>query len=101
MLSIVDNDNGATAFCKMLGFSSGKAAGTTKTAVTFKVDAMHVGRCGAGEKLHQCTVLGNKWGNTGMVGHRDATMAFSIWMIKINSTIVLGTLGGRAKLTPS
>ena len=55
-----DNHNGATTFCKRLGFSSGKMA---RTRVKFNVDAMPVGKCGAGQRLNQCNKGGHAWGN--------------------------------------
>ena len=54
-----DNDNGATAVCKLLGFKSGKRG---KTSAAFDVDAMPVGDCKPGEPLTKCTGGGNGWG---------------------------------------
>ena len=54
-----DNDNGATAFCKLLGFKSGSYQ---STRVKYDVDAMPVGDCKLGEELTKCTGGGNAWG---------------------------------------
>lgn len=68
-----DNNNGATAICRKLGFLSGKFyrrsysrydVQTRKfTANSIYKDAMPVGKCRAGEELHKCTGGGNAWGN--------------------------------------
>ena len=55
-----DNKDGATAFCKLLGFKNGKMA---ITKAKYNVDAMPVGICKAGEELTKCTGGGNAWGN--------------------------------------
>ena len=55
-----DNDTGATAVCKLLGFERGSY---TSTRAKYEVDAMPVGDCKAGEELTKCTGGGNAWGN--------------------------------------
>ena len=55
-----DNDNGATTFCKMLGFHKGTYKSTRNT---YDVDSMPVGECKPGEGLMKCTGGGNGWGN--------------------------------------
>ena len=55
-----DNNNGAAAVCKILGFSGGMLE-LTHTA--YSSDAMPVGNCNAGEALTSCTHGGNDWGN--------------------------------------
>jgi hypothetical protein len=53
-----DNDHGATAFCKLAGYSTGSAV---KTEIAFGVAAVRVGLCSAGDKLDACTGGQNKW----------------------------------------
>jgi hypothetical protein len=55
-----DNNDGATSFCKQLGFSSGVRG---KRGGTFNIDAMPVGKCKAGQRLNQCNAGGHAWGN--------------------------------------
>merc|ERR1712196_654130 len=57
-----DDDVGATAVCKALGFSSSTVGTVTKTKETFSVQAEKIGRCKAGEKLSECSAGGNSWG---------------------------------------
>ena len=55
-----ENHHGATTFCKQLGFASGTQS---RTRAKFKVDAMPVGKCAAGQKLNKCNQGGHAWGN--------------------------------------
>ena len=55
-----DNHHGATTFCKQLGFTSGTQS---RTRAKFKVDAMPVGKCNAGQKFNKCNQGGHAWGN--------------------------------------
>jgi hypothetical protein len=51
-----DNDEGATTFCKKLGYESGVRHHTRQT---FEVDSFEIGECGAGEALNACTLDNN------------------------------------------
>jgi len=55
-----DNNHGATAVCKALGFSGGERK---KTRSVYDRDAMPVGRCNAGQAVDQCTARNNAWGD--------------------------------------
>merc|ERR1711871_1203115 len=60
-----DDDIGATAVCKALGFGglSESTVGTvTKTKNPLPFQAERVGQCKAGERLSECSAGGNKWG---------------------------------------
>jgi hypothetical protein len=51
-----DNDEGATTFCKKLGYAAGIRHHTRQT---FEVDSFEIGECGAGEALNACTLDNN------------------------------------------
>ena len=54
-----DNEHGATALCRQLGFASGSVA---KTNAKYSQNAVPVGRCKAGEALASCTGGNNDFG---------------------------------------
>jgi len=55
-----DTNNGATAICKRLGFTSGQVYFTQEI---YEKDSMPIGNCNAGEVLTSCNLGGNAWGN--------------------------------------
>ena len=52
-----DDNNGATSFCKKLGYASGTV--TNKNG-KYPVASLRIGRCRPGEELTDCTYGGNK-----------------------------------------
>jgi hypothetical protein len=60
-----DSNEGATTFCKALGFAKGVRG---KRGAKFTVDAMPVGKCKAGQTFNKCTLGGNAWGNFNFLG---------------------------------
>lgn len=55
-----DSSNGATAFCKRLGFTSGQIYFTQET---YEKDSMPIGNCNVGQVLASCSGGGNAWGD--------------------------------------
>ena len=53
-----DNQNGATAFCKTLGYPSGSLERTNNK---YDEDSIQVGHCNLGEELMACTGAGSKY----------------------------------------
>ena len=51
-----NDNNGATTFCKKLGYGSGKA---TRINGRYPVANLRIGKCGAGQELISCTAGGN------------------------------------------
>ena len=65
-----DDDEGASAVCRALGFERGTRQITRRRSPG---DAMPVGRCRAGEALTACTAGGNAWGRLSYRGSYCAT----------------------------
>jgi len=63
-----DNQNGATKFCRMLGYHSGKHSGRNARK-PLKSDSMPVGKCLAGQRFNKCNQGGHSWGNFGYRGN--------------------------------
>jgi len=57
-----DTNDGASAFCRRLGFQKGSRVHTREK---YSKDAMPVGKCSYGQRLTQCSRGGNAWGNLG------------------------------------
>jgi hypothetical protein len=62
----VDNNNGASEICRLLGNFYGGAV--RNTDAVYEKDAVSVGRCLEGERLENCTGGLNAWGNFGAGG---------------------------------
>jgi hypothetical protein len=76
----VDNNNGASEICRLLGNFYG---GTVRnTNAVYERDAVSVGRCLEGERLEDCTGGLNAWGNFGAGdGHCRAGNAVGIEIV--------------------
>merc|ERR1719422_1033998 len=55
-----NNNNGATAVCKKLGFAEGTV--TRDESTSFQTEAMQIGMCRSGEQIIGCTGGCNEWG---------------------------------------
>jgi len=56
-----DNDEGASALCRLAGYTWGGKVIKTKEAYT--KDAMPIGKCNPGEDIASCTAGGNAYGD--------------------------------------
>ena len=61
-----DNQEGAKAFCRKLGYSNGalKIPKTGKQNEKYEIDAIEVGRCNVDEAIDSCTAKNNHYMNT-------------------------------------
>ena len=59
-----DNNNGASDFCRKLGFSGGIIKDRKKVIGPYNEDAIQIGRCSAGEAIESCTGFMNDYKKT-------------------------------------
>ncbi len=56
-----DNDEGASALCRLVGYAWGGKV--IKTYEAYTKDAMPIGKCNPGEDIASCTAGGNAYGD--------------------------------------
>jgi hypothetical protein len=56
-----DNDEGASALCRLAGYSQG--GNVVRTNTTYAKDAMPIGKCHAGEDVESCSAGENAYGD--------------------------------------
>ena len=56
-----DNNNGATLFCKKLGYQSGKIIKKSAVSKEYPLDAFQIGKCMTGDRLQNCKGGGNEY----------------------------------------
>ena len=59
-----DNQEGAKAFCRELGYPDGKLQRPLFIEKVYEIDAIEVGRCGRNEDIDSCTAGHNYYRNT-------------------------------------
>jgi hypothetical protein len=70
-IGFADNDEGAKALCRRMGFNYGGTA--IRTNAIYAKDAMPIGRCNPGEGVESCSAGGNAYGDFTSQGGACAT----------------------------
>ena len=60
-IGFADNDEGASALCRRMGYNYGGKA--IRTHAIYAKDAMPIGRCNPGEGVESCSAGGNAYGD--------------------------------------